>query len=276
MKYCFSISLFFIISQTLFAQNIERKIIIENNKYYYTTIDEECQLATLHVGNCDESLNEGKRFLLPAGRNYDAPVIPFSWDLSNGSIYAINFLNHPLNDRNEALKKIKLSTLQEWDSTVSIINTLMTSVDYNTFAMNDPYLFTVKRSNVLTNFYFDGIMVNDSTYCMAISNNGELSVWTYSNKTWTHSDPIPFQLDGYFTLFSFKNKVYIHFRHGFVFEVFLNKQIPMKSKKLGTAPVDGVIIDNRDKKSIEFIRDISLNKDVPFNELIKEKGITIF
>jgi hypothetical protein len=260
----------------MLAQKIERKIIIENNQYYYTTIDEEHQLATLHIGNCNETLIEGEKFALPAGRNFDAPIIPFSWDISNGFIYAINFLQHPLNDRNEALKKIKISTLREWDSTTSIINLLMTSVDYNTFTMNDPYLFTVKRSNVLSNFYFDGIMVNDSTYCMAISNNGELSVWTYSNATWTHSDPVPFQLDGYFTVFTFKNKVYLHFRHGFVYEVLLDKKNPLKSKKTGTAPVDGILIDNRDKGSIEFIRSTNLNKDTPLNELIKENGITIF
>lgn len=276
MKFLFFISFFVCTLTTVFAQGIERKIIIENGKYYYTTIDEEFQIATLNVGKYTESLKEAKHIALPAGRNFDVPVIPFSWDLSNGFIYAINFLAHPLNDRNEALKKIKLTTLQEWDSTVTIFQMLMKSVDFNTFAMNDPYLFITNKSTILNNFFFDGIAINDSSYCMAISNNGELSFWNYNGKTWFHSDPIKFQLDGYFSLFKFRNKIYIHFRHGFVYEVFLNKKIAMKSKKLGSAAVDGILIDNRDENTIQTLSFRFLDKETPLNELIKNRAVTVF
>ena len=177
MKYISLILFYFVASTFVDGQNIERKIIIENGKYYYTTIDEEFQIATVHIGKSTEALKEAKHFALPAGRNYDAPINPFSWDLNKGFIYAINFLVHPLNDRNEALKKIKLSSLQEWDSTVTSIKLLMQSVDQNMFALNDPYIFTTKRSNILTNFYFDGIAINDSSYCMVMTNNDELTVW---------------------------------------------------------------------------------------------------
>ena len=275
MKFFFNI-LFFLSPIILSAQKIERKIIIENGNFYFTTIDEEFQIATLHQGKTTDKLKDAKHFALPAGRNFDAPVIPFSWDISNGFIYAINFLVHPLNDRNEALKKIKLSALQQWDSTVTVTNMLMTSVDLSPFAMNDPYLFTVNRKNTLSNFYFDGISVNDSTYCMAITNNNEISIWEWTGTMWRHSEPVNFQVDGYFSLFKFKNKIYAQFRHGFIHEITLGSKIGIKSKKIGFAPVDGILIDNRDKKTIQFLNNKEINKEIPLNELLKDKAVTIF
>lgn len=276
MKYLILILISFCWSTFVVGQNIERKIIIENGNYFYTTIDEEFQIATLHTGKSTESLSEAKRFAMPAGRNYDAPINPFSWDLSNGFIYAINFLAHPLNDRNEALKKFKLTSLQEWDSTVTAIKMLMQSVDQNNFAMNDPYLFTTKRSNILTNFYFDGIAINDSSYCMVMTNNGEITVWNCIGKTWTHSEPMNYKLDGYFSLFKFKNKIYIHFRHGFIHEIVLGSKIGMKVKRSEIAPTNGILIDNRDEKTIQFLSNQQIDKEIPLNELIKNKAITIF
>ena len=68
-------------AQSALPQKIERKIIIKNNNFYYTTIDEEFQIATLHIGKTTDSLNAAKHYALPAGRNYDEPVNPFSWDV---------------------------------------------------------------------------------------------------------------------------------------------------------------------------------------------------
>ena len=66
MKPFFALLFFSFISFAISAQMIERKIIIENSHFYYSTIDEEFQIATLHVGNVSDGLKKSKKHS-PAG-----------------------------------------------------------------------------------------------------------------------------------------------------------------------------------------------------------------
>jgi hypothetical protein len=256
------------------AQNIERKIIIKNDQFYYTTIDKEFQIATLNTGKISETMETSKHLALPAGRNYNEPINPFCWDLSDSIVYAINFLNHPLNDRNESLKRFNLYSLHEWDSTISVVDMIMKSVDQNMFTRNDPYLFTIRRSNTLNNFFYDGIALNDSSYYMAIANNAELSIWNYNGKEWTHSEIQQFPVDGYFTLFTFSGHLYLLLSNGAIYEVSADHVLQEKKAPDPTL-TDGLVIENRDDNTIKFIKKNRINQNTPLRELIEKKAVGI-
>jgi hypothetical protein len=255
---------------------IERKIIIENSHFYYSTIDEEFQIATLHVGSISDGLKKAKNLALPAGRNFNNPIVPFSWDLSKDDFYAINFLNHPLNDRNEALKRFKLGAIQEQNDKVSVLNKIMESIDLTPFAYNDPYLSTIKRSNTLINFFFDGIVINDTTFFMAITNNGEFSFWSFDGLGWKNSEIQKLSVDAFFTLFEYKKRAYMFLNNGQTYEVSTKTISQAPNKTPGARLSEGVLIINKDDNTVKYIKNNQLDFNEPLDELIKNKAIEIF
>lgn len=257
------------------AQNMERKIIIEGGKYYYTTIHEEFQVGTLYSGNYDSPIKEGQKWALPAGRNYSEPVNPFCWDISGSFVYAISFLMHPLNDRNEAIKKIKKDQLKEWTTETKVQDLLMQSVEMNMMVYNDPYKYVTKKSKILEQFYFDGISMNDSTYCMAISNKGELSVWNCVNQKWSMKLSVNMNIKGYFSLFKLKNKMYLILSDCTTFEISGDKLKPVSTKLKGMQLTDGVIVENRDNKTIGFLKNGTLNSEKSLKEELSKKSIKL-
>ena len=264
------------VSCAVSAQEIERKIIIQNNHFYYTTIDAEFQIATLHVGNVSEGLKTAKLLALPAGRNYSDPVNPFSWDVLKEDFYAINFLNHPLNDRNEALKRIKINSLTEWNDKTTVLDMVMRSTDLSPFAYNDPYSFVIKRSNTLNNFFYDGVASDDSTYCMAITNNGEMSIWIFKGAVWQHSEIQKIPVDGFFSIFNYKKSVCMILNNGQTYEYSTKTNSLVEGKNSGVKLSDGILIVNKDDNTIKYLKDSQLDRSTPLNELIKKKAIEIF
>jgi hypothetical protein len=274
----FFLSLISVLAYTPLAssQTIERKVIIENNSFFYTTTDEETQVGTLHTDSISQPLRKGKRLALPAGRNYREPLNPFAWDLKDSSMYAVSFLDHPLNNKNEALKRFHLSSLQEWNNSITAMDMIMKSVDQNMFVYNDPYTFTKHQSNILNGFQFDGIVLHDSSYAMIIANNNQLSIWNYSNKTWTHSEPQPFIIDGFFTLFEADQQLYIILNNGNVHKVSKKQVLPTPDKVTNRTLNENTLILNRDKNTFQLIKNNELNMQKPFIELIEKKAISIF
>ncbi len=276
MKRLLSLIAILITTPCLFSQNIERKIIVQNNSFFYSTIHDEFQIATLNVGSFTESLADAKKLAVPAGRNYNEPVNPFSWDMKDSTMYAVNFLNHPLNSKNDALKQFQLSTLKEWSKDVTVMDLIMKSVDENRFAYNEPYKFMMHHSNYLNNFFFDAIVLTDSSFMMVIANNNELTIWKFVHGNWTHSALQPFVINGFFTLFEWNKQPYIIFNNGQVHKVY-EKEMAVKpemvtNKKL----IDHLLILDRDKNTVQLIKINEINMRVPFNELLKYKGIPIF
>src|SRR3989344_2868182 len=270
MRKTFFVSFFILFSTVVFAQSIERKIIIQNGNYFFTTIDENNQLATLHTGKFSDSLRGAKKLAMPVGRNFDDPIIPFSWDVVDTNIYAISFLLHPLNDRNEAIKRINISSLKEWSASPTPMELINKSIDMNPFAYNDPYLFVTRRSNFIEGFFYDAISTSGG-YTMAISNNGEISIWNYNGTEWKHGEVIKFPVDGYFSLFEKNEKIYILLNSGVIQEVSINRISPTK-KDVGVKPKAGFLIINKDDKSVWFIKNEDLDLRTPLNELISKKA----
>jgi len=269
------VSFFIFVAANLFAQEIERKIIIENGNYFFSTIDDNNQLATLNTGKVNEAIADSKKLAMPAGRNYDDPIVPFSWDIEDTSVFAISFLLHPLNDRNEAIKRLNISSLKEWSTAVTPINLIMQSVETNPFAYNDPYLFVTRRSNIISGFFYDAIVTSDKSYTMAISNGGELSVWKYNGTTWKHGDIFKFPVDGYFSLFEKDKKTYLILNSGLVYEVTMTGLLVV-NKDCGFSLPSGFLIINKDEKTVSFMKKNDLNLRTALNELITKKAIRIF
>ena len=276
MKPFFVIFFLTLVSYVLSAQTIERKIIIENKHFYYTTIDAEFQIATLHTGNVSEGLKTSTSLALPAGRNFNDPVIPFSWDVVKDDFYAVNFLNHPMNDRNEALKRFKISSLQAWSDKVTVPNMVMQSVDLTPFANNDPYLAVLKKSSTLNNFFYDGIALNDSSYYMAITNNDELSIWNYDGFAWKNSELQKIPVDGFFTLFEFNERAYLFLNNGQTYEVSTKTISQAPNKIPGAKLSEGILVINKDDNTVKYIKNSQLDYSAPLDELIKKKAIEIF
>ncbi len=277
MKWTLAFIIISVLTVSSFSQPIERKIIIQNNSFFYSTIDEEFQLATLHTGKYTDPLKKEKIVAVPAGRNYSEPLNPFSWDLKDSNMYAINFLKHPLNDRNEALKSFHLAHLKGWSDSITSITMIMESIDRHMFAYNDPYRFMLQRSNRIIGFQYDGIVLQDSSYVCVIANNNELSIWNWSDKKkWSHSGWQSFTINGFFTLLEYEKQLYVLLNNGDLHKVSL-KNVTAEPYKITKHPLtENTLILNRDLNTYYLIKNKDLNLTEPLEELITKKGISIF
>lgn len=271
MRKTFFVSFFILVSIVVCGQSVERKIIIQNGNYYFTTIDELTQLATLHTGKDTSKIKNAKKLAMPAGRNFDDPIIPFSWDVVDSSVYAISFLLHHLNDRNEAIKRIPLSSLKEWSKSPTPTELINLSIDMNPYAYNDPYLFITRRSNMLEGFFYDAISTSKG-YTMAISNNGELSIWNYNGTEWKHGEVFKFPVNDFFSLFEKDKKTYLITNTCAVYEIVSEKLVPLKTDGMTTLK-DGILVINKDNKTVSFLKNNDLNQNTALNELIIKKSI---
>jgi hypothetical protein len=276
MKFFLSSVIVLVHTLCVLSQTIERKIIIQHNSFFYATINEETQVGTLHTDSISNPLKKGKKLALPAGRNYREPVNPFSWDLKDSSMYAISFLDHPLNNKREALKCFRLSSLWEWNDSLTAMDMIMKSVDQNMFAYNEPYTFIKHQSNIFNGFQFDGIGLQDSSYAMVIANNNQLSIWNYAHKKWTHSPMQSFIIEGFFTLFEADKQLYMILNNGNVHKVLKEQIVPTPDKITNRRLNENTLILNRDKNTFQLIKNNELNMKIPFNELIEKKAISIF
>jgi hypothetical protein len=260
----------------MLAQEMERKIILKNNAFFYTTIDPEVQIGTLHTGSISDPLKAAKKLALPAGRNYRHPLNPLAWDIADSLVFVVNFLDHPLNNKNRALKCFPLSSLREGNSSITAADMIMKSVDQNMFAYNEPYQFIKHQSNMLNGFQFDGIVLQDSSYVMVIANNNQLSVWNYAHKKWTHGEVQSFVIDGFFTLFEADQQLYIILKNGNVHKVSNQQVAPIPEKVTNRTLNENTLILNKDKHTFQLIKNNELNMQMPFDELIEKKAVSIF
>jgi hypothetical protein len=245
----------------------ERKVIIENNQCYMVSVDDETQLGTLTKVGVNSKLQEGQLFALPAGRGISAQTNPLAWDIHNDSIIAISFLDHPLNDRNESIKKIGIAGLKPWNETTPF-EMLMQSAEMNMLMLNKPYLYTLSQSKYFDHFYFDGVMLKDAYY-LVMSNNQTVNIWTYQDRKWTNSKTIPFETNGPFSLVAKDNKVYMYSTEGTCFDV-SDKQLKKVGLEPKFNPTLGLIIDDRDKKKVYFMDQDKLDEAKSMKENIAQ------
>ncbi|MBL7713659.1 MAG: hypothetical protein JNL13_14390 [Chitinophagaceae bacterium] len=189
---------------SLYAQPaIERKIIIEHGQFYFFTIDEETQLATLHTGAVTGKLNRARSYPVPIGRERTDAFNPLCFDISGNTLTGINWILNSNNSRYEALKQIDLrdwkKPRQDWTSE----DWAQLSFDQPVLAPNVPWQEMIEANNVLDNCFFDLVQIESKV--MAICNQGRLRIWSFAGGKWTPlSKPVPVGFTTYFSLVSVK------------------------------------------------------------------------
>lgn len=270
MRYLIGLFLFFL-ALNVQGQNFERKVIIQDGKYYYVSVDENLQIGTLYIGLTKDDLKLARAYALPAGRGISAQINPLAWDINKDEMTAINFMDHSLNDRNEAIKKIAIKDLKEWGPAIQVEELVMLSIDQPMLALNEPYIFIRNRSIYSNHFYFDGIMLGDE-YWMVITNNDELMVWQYKSNVWSHSDVIKFPVSGAFSLFKNRNDICMITNDGSIFKMGLsgmkNEMIASTERNLEEV----ILIDDRDNDRTYTIKRSAINFDTSIVELIKKSA----
>jgi hypothetical protein len=265
--------LLFVYCHVSFAQDIERKIIIQNDLFYFTTIDPEFQVATLHTGNVSLPLSEARQFAIPGGRSLMDPVNPFVWDIQGENIFIINFIDNANNDKYQSLKKIPINSLKEKGNT-DISGLVEESIYLPAFANNDPYLFCINRSPLLDNFYFDGISAGDSTYYLVMANNGELTLWQFNGIRWKQGKIHRLPLKGYFSLFQHNRNVYLLANAGGIFKISGESFSP--AGKQSSSWSNSLLIINKDSHTVQVIKNTDYDSQLPLKKLIEKKATSLF
>lgn len=258
------------------AQEFERKVIIKDGVFYYVSVDENLQIGTLYKGDMDELLKEAKAYAIPAGRGVSAQTNPLAWDIDGKEMIAVNFMDHSLNDRYEAIKKFSLKDLKMWGTSLTVDEVIMQSVDATQYVFNEPYYFVKERSDYLNHFYFDGVMLN-SNYWMAVTNNEELTIWNnLDSSNWQHGNVIKdFKVDGPFTLLTMNDGIYLITNSGKAFEVSILKGV---SEVTLNVPAtfrlkDIVLIDNRDNNTLSYMNRSQFNYEKSMKDMINEMAV---
>lgn len=256
------------------AQSLERKIIIQNGKFYYITVDENIQLGTLYTGSVSDPLKLAKAYALPAGRGISAETNPLAWDVTNEHLLAINFLDHSLNDRNESIKKIPISALRQWGPAISVEEVMMESIDQHGYTLNEPYLFVKNRSKYLNHFYFDAVL-HQHDYWMVMTNNDELTIWRNNTGGWQHSEVLNFPITNYFSLFSVDENLYLITQEGGLYAVTLDGIKEINKGNGAFSLKSSIIIEDRDKQQYYTFSAAALNLEQTLNKLITAFGKTL-
>lgn len=196
----------FLLSQNAFAQpKIERKIIIDNGQYYFFTVDDETQLATLYTGALDEKLIKAKKYPMPIGRELNDAFNPLSFDIKDGKLIGINWILNSMNSRYEAIKKFNIKDWLKPHPEWTIEDWAQVSFDQPLLALNEPWERMIEENNVLENCFFD-IMQTAESKVMAICNQGKMRIWHSSGGSWIgKSTTIPVGFTTYFSLASIQS-----------------------------------------------------------------------
>lgn len=259
------------------AQNIERKIIIQNGQFIFQTIHEENQMATMHTGNINQPVSKAQKYALPFGRNYEEPFNPFVWDVSTHNLFALNFLRHPLNDWNQAIKILGFEDLQK-DSFLQHappFDLLMKSVDYYMWAMNEPYMKIRSEHKFFDRFYYDAVFSEDSVLWMIYAIEDSWQLWNLKENKWRligEDDQNGF--DNYFSLVNTSKYLLLFTDKQYWF--IDKKDAKIRKKQILPADFkDYVLVIDRDNNKLFLLSSESLQTEIPFKKVLKTKGIPL-
>jgi outer membrane protein assembly factor BamB len=178
-KYC---SLLFLCSTVVAQSAIERKIIIQNGQFYFFTIDEETQLATLFSGSIKQKLNKAQKRVFPVGREQNDPLNPLCFDINGDEFVGTNWMLNSNNSRYEAIKRINIKNWSKTRSEWTIEDWAQVSFNQPILAPNEPWEKMLKDNNVLENTFFD--LIKTDLTVMAVCNQGKLWISNFDGKAW--------------------------------------------------------------------------------------------
>ncbi len=268
-----SFLLFIIVALNTWGQGIERKIIIQDKHFYFLKINEENQLATMFVGKTNEAVSHADSFAVPFGRNFEMPFNPFVWDFYKDNFFALNFLRHPLNDWNEAVKIIGMKDLKS-DSFLqhaSAIDLILKSCDYYAWQMNEPFMEIKKNKTHFDQFFYDGVMSSDSTLWMVYAIDHQYQLWQLHKQEWKQIGGQDLKLENYFSLVNWKNKLLLFYQDNFCAINKKSGKIIGKYQFKGSLD-KGVLVIDRDKNRLYWLASENLNSELPFEKILKSKA----
>ncbi len=248
MKHALCLLVFLVAVSSLLAQgNFEPKMIIMNSFFYAVEI--ENQMAKLYVGKIDKPIDSATIYALPAGtKRRSLKFLPFSWEMKEDTIYAINFTESPQNNRLTSLKSIPFKSLRLYDSS-KVQQQLMEAARLNSVIMNLPLKTTISKYKYMDDLFFD-LVEYDGTLYQFISVNDELTIWSYSNGTWQQSEIFSFDAHHYFLTYVQANQIFIVNAKG---EVFRNDGELIPFSSLNFPLSENVMINNYDSGRISFV-----------------------
>ncbi|MFT5822009.1 MAG: hypothetical protein ACI8ZM_003265 [Crocinitomix sp.] len=259
------------------AQDFERKVIIKDGMFNYVSVDDNLQIGTLYKGAMGGLLKDAKAYAIPAGRGISAQTNPLAWDIAGEDMYAVNFMDHSLNDRYESIKKFAIKDLKLWGANVTIDELIMQSVDAPMYVFNEPYYFIKGRSDFMNHFYFDGV-VQEGNYWMAVTNNEELTIWNHIGDEWYHSEVIEnFKVDGPFSLLTVGESIYLITTNGKAYQISVNGgAVEVTFSVDATFRLnDVVLIDDRDKDEIYYMNKSQFNYEKSMTDMLSEMAIKV-
>lgn len=263
----FILCIVFGVEITLSAQGrFDRKIIISDSTFYAVEIQE--QIGVLWKGRIDEPLDSAEQFVIPAGTKRRSIYLqPFAWDISNDTLFAINFTEFSQNDRLTSLKSIPLDSLQKFTSATPINKYLFKAAFENSIVENYPFIETYKNNLYMDDLFFDIAVKGDSIY-QFIAINNQIVMWLWDGKVWNKSATFPFETKSFFSLAYFQNDIHLIAGNGDRY-VMRNTFIPIGSKQFDMS--QSIMIDNRDNQSIHFVKaDACNNTGLSVQELINK------
>lgn len=279
-KYIFPCSMLLLIAvlissyQTFAQLKIERKIIIEKERYYFFTIDEETQLATLHTGPVFEKLSKAKKYQMPIGRELSDPFNPLSFDINGHELTGINWILNSNNDRNEALKSFNITKWLEMKLTWPNETWAQWSFEQPTISLNIPWLRMLEVNNILDNTFFD--LAKNENPVMAVCNQNQLWISRFNGTDWKTSAAIQVNFKTYFSIIENNGKVFIADNIGNIFIADeAGRQLVIKSKAITTK--EQLLIIDKDHKSYYTVpaEAIDAGQMLDIEKIIHESGTEI-
>lgn len=191
----------FLLSQNVYAElKIERKIIIQDGQFYFFTVDDETQLATLYSGSVHQKLKSARKRLFPIGREFTEPFNPLAFDINGDEFVGINWMLNSMNGRYEAIKKISIKDWSKVRTEWTNEDWGQVSFDMSMAAPNEPWERMLEVNNVLENCFFD--LVKSNSIVMGVCNQGMLWIKEYDGSVWKTRTEIKVPFTQYFTLVS--------------------------------------------------------------------------
>lgn len=259
----------------VYAQLIDRRIIIEKNEYYFIEVDENSQIGTLFTGNVSSPIKEAHAIKIPVGRGISAQTNPLAWDIEGDALFAVNFLDHSLNDRNQSIKKIAIQETKEWAIDKSTDEILLFGFENNIYTLNEPYLFIQEQSIYRDHFYFDIAYYKGALY-MAITNNNELTMWRFKDNKWVSNEPIAVETENYFRFFEDDQGLSLLMNEGSIFSVADNLTLSfVKSVLQGIDFSQYILIQDKNENKAYYMNASEIEKNRSLHYLIKEFSVEI-
>jgi hypothetical protein len=254
---------------------IERKIIIEDGQFYFFTVDDETQLATLYSGLVSQKLKGAKKRLFPIGREYTEPFNPLAFDINADEFVGVNWILNSMNGRYDAIKKISIKDWSKGRADWTNEDWGQASFDMPVAAPNDPWERMLEVNNTLENCFFD--IIQSNTLVMGVCNQGQLWIKEYKGNIWKNRAEIKVPFKQCFTLINRPNgKIGLLDAHANYYQIDEQKNELSLIQKGNYVKAQIVIVD-KDKKENYLIAIEAIEAGIynSLDQVIKESAIKL-